>query len=948
MPRVIASLSHPSDRPHHGLGACIASILRIGPNPSRQAICAAALLPLLFVVPMTGRSQTSLYWDGGNPALHDNGSVDTGPGTWDSLSRSWTQADGAVNSSWTPGAIAVFSPFQSADINGEQIVAGLRFIGPQSDATSQFLRSNPGGSLRFDSPGSTLELNGRSVEISATLTGNGDVTISNGTLALYGINTLSGGMTVRNTTLSISNGASLGAASNVVTFDGSILRAPIGADIAAVRSDQRLVLASSLFVDGNLVLNGDISGPGGLVKGGTFPLSTVTLNGHNTYTGGTIVASGTLIGNASSIRGPLEVRDLPRSPARVIFDQAEDGVYDAEIVSSNNMSGPDASLNKQGAGKLTLTARSTGFWGISAGTLVADPEKMKGGARIDPQGTLRLEKNGDGVFSGSALIGSGRLELASTGIITLASNLSRFGGTAYVEKGETRLGGTQVFGGNLLVGPGAKFAGPGLILGSIENRGVIAVGQDGRALTINNDYTHLDGASFDVTIAAEGAGSPESVMKVFGKAVVQGGDVRVTKVPGQYADSARYILIEANGGLQGQFKTLAQDMPFLNLQLAYDSHYAYLDIVRNTTDFSDVCSTFNQCEMSRSIDAISRSSAPGSDLKTVLREFTTLSVPAALAGLNSISGETHASAASLALENESSIAMTMSNRIIAAHRAPVSRDKNLWVHSFDVDSKIDGDANASGADNRLHGLGIGVDTWLGERWFVGASLSTSRAKTDMSNGDDGKVDSKALSLYTGGRADLAYWYGGLSYSRSDNKFERRIQVGDIRRRADSDYDGDRIGIYLEGGLDFRVGNSFLTPLISIERARVKTDGFREVGADDLNLVVSSHHTRRTTVSAGLAWTGSFARGGWTFEPNAQLRWLHGIGDLHAQTEVALAGAPDFPSRARGVSWPKNRGMAGLGITARQNEKLDVSLEYGYQHSDRLESNNWNASLQYRW
>ena len=86
-----------------------------------------------------------------------------------------------------------------------------------------------------------------------------------------------------------------------------------------------------------------MSGTGSLTKIG---LGVLTLTGINSYSGGTIVSGGVLLGNALSLQGNIT------NNAVVIFDLVDNGTY------AGNMSGTGA-LIKNHPGVLTLSGTNT-------------------------------------------------------------------------------------------------------------------------------------------------------------------------------------------------------------------------------------------------------------------------------------------------------------------------------------------------------------------------------------------------------------------------------------------------------------------------------------------------------------------------------------------------------------------------------------------------------------
>jgi autotransporter-associated beta strand protein len=124
---------------------------------------------------------------------------------------------------------------------------------------------------------------------------------------------------------------------------------------------------------------GDISGSGSLTKSGS---GTVTLSGANSYSGGTTVSAGRLVGSASSLQGAIT------NNAAVEFAQSNAGTY------SGSMSGT-GSLTKSGAGKLVMSGTSTysGATTVSAGQLtvngaIASTATVQSGASIGGSGRV--------------------------------------------------------------------------------------------------------------------------------------------------------------------------------------------------------------------------------------------------------------------------------------------------------------------------------------------------------------------------------------------------------------------------------------------------------------------------------------------------------------------------------------------------------------------------------
>lgn len=867
------------------------------------------------------------FWDGSVATEHNNGAVNDGDGTWDANNDNWTAADGAVNGRWDDGTFAVFSGAGGAggtvSVVGEQGVAGVQFMAGYT------LNAGADGALRIDGAGSVIRVDPTiTATIAAPIVGAGGlVKTDTGTLVLSATNAYTGGTAIDRGTLQVASDANLGAAAGALSFDGGTLR-----NTGAFNLSRAVTLEAgggTFDTAANLGIDNVIAGTGALTKTGA---GTLTLTGTNTYTGGTRVQAGTMIGDVDAIRGDL-IND-----GTVVFDQGADATFGGAISGSGAMV-------KRGAGALTLGGSSALDWSIDAGALIARAAQFSGDAAIAGGATLHFNE-ATGSYAG-ALSGAGRFEIAGgTTPFALTGNSAAFSGSTFLQTGTLRIDGS--LGGLTTLAAGTTLSGTGS-LGSVDNAGTVAAGNSIGTLTLTGDYTHRA----DATLLAEIApGGGSDLLDVAGSATLEGGAVEVIKAPGQYAGGTRYTLIDAAGGVTGSFATLDQDLPFLDLALAYDANHAYLDVVRNAVDFDIVCGqgTFNQCQVADTLDAIGDGQTITPDFETVLTEVTTLSLDQARAGFDRLSGEAHASFAGVMLEGHALYGQTVTRRI-AERREAVGAQQlqgGVWARAYGMGSELDGDGNAHGADVDLHGAAFGVDAWGTEHWLIGASFNAMRVDADFRAGDGGEADAKNVSLYTSVHGERAYLDGVLSFAWWDSEVQRRIDIGSLNRQASSDYDSNRLALYLEGGWNIDLGSSRLQPLISVQRDRLDTQNFRESGAQDLDLIGRSQSTTRTTASAGLRWTGGFARDGWTLEPSAQLRWLHSTGDLTPQFEVAFAGAPDTAYRVHGVSWPEDRGLIGIGLNARRGDRFDLFVDYDYQQGGGLEAHNLSAGLRYRW
>ena len=138
-----------------------------------------------------------------------------------------------------------------------------------------------------------------------------------------------------------------------------------------INSDSKVDTAGP-YGGANVTLNGPVGGLGGLTK---INANTLTLNGTNTYAGGTTISNGLLQGTSFSVQGNVT------NYAALILNQAFDGTLAATVSGTG-------SFLKRGTGKVIITTPMTlsGTVTHEAGTLALGADNVLGTGLIDIRG----------------------------------------------------------------------------------------------------------------------------------------------------------------------------------------------------------------------------------------------------------------------------------------------------------------------------------------------------------------------------------------------------------------------------------------------------------------------------------------------------------------------------------------------------------------------------------
>jgi autotransporter-associated beta strand protein len=293
-----------------------------------------------------------------------------------------------------------------------------------------------------------IDSNGQSVTLASALTSSGGsfTKVGSGTATLTGANSYSGGTTVSAGRL----------AGNATSLQGNIVN---NANVAFTQSS------------GSGTYSGLMSGNGSLTKLGS---GTLTLTGSNSYSGGTTITSGRLIGTTSTIRGAIN------NAAAVTFDQSTSGTYSSNITGA----GPGGSLTKSGSGVVTLSGSNT----YTQGTTLTDGTLALGSANaIGASGTITfnggtLQSTASNTTDYSARFSNAadqQYRIDTNGRdVTLASNLTSSGGSfTKLGTGTTTLSGTNSYSGGTTVSAGSLVGTTSSLQGAVTNNAAVTLDQ---------------------------------------------------------------------------------------------------------------------------------------------------------------------------------------------------------------------------------------------------------------------------------------------------------------------------------------------------------------------------------------------------------------------------------------------------------------------------------------
>ncbi|CAB3866580.1 hypothetical protein LMG3410_02572 [Achromobacter aegrifaciens] len=452
--------------------------------------------------------------------------------------------------------------------------------------------------------------------LDGNISGTGSLT-KNGasTLTLNGTNSYTGGTYVNSGTVALGAGSSLAATGIVTVANGATfdLSAGQGAQVFGTLAGAGNIKmgTNTLLAGGSAdgIFSGSVIGTGTLVKQGS---GTQTLTGANSYTGGTLVADGTLragsttalvqgtgyqvlsgatldlngnVLQASSLTGAGTVA-LGAGTLTVNSAAGSASYYSGIVVGSGG-------LVKTGAGALTLTGGSafsggvqlkqgsiglghslglgTGMLSMDDGTvinLIANGLTIVNNLHMTGTNDPVIDTGANTATWAGAITGGGFLTKQGSGVLTLTSAGNSYTGATDVAQGTLKAGATNTFSSasahTVASGAVLDLAGYSQTVASLNNSGAVNLGGStpGTVLKVTGPYVGNNGKlAVSTVLGADGSATDKLLLS--GPSAIASGStsVQITNAGGLGAQTGsqgiQVISTENGASLQPGSFTLA-------------------------------------------------------------------------------------------------------------------------------------------------------------------------------------------------------------------------------------------------------------------------------------------------------------------------------------------------------------------------------------------------------
>ncbi|WLH21159.1 autotransporter serine peptidase EprS [Pseudomonas simiae] len=551
-------------------------------------------------------------------------------------------------------------------------------------------------------------------------------------------------------------------------------------------------------------------------------------------------------------------------------------------------------------------------------------------------------------------VGTARDQAAATRIYE-GSLIKSGAGTLVLSGDSTYRGATTVNGGLLAVNGSLTSAvtvndsgtlgGSGRIAAlSVHQGGRVAPGNSVGTLQVAGDVNLGAGSTYAVELTP----TDSDRIVAGGRAILGGGNVTLalenspTLLSGAQAQSLigrQYTILQAVGGIQGQFGQVLPDYLFLGGTLAYATDGVQLDVVRNDATFASVAATRNQ----RNVAAAAEQLGAGNPVYESVLQSDSIAV--AQQGLQQLSGEIYPAIGAMLINDSQSLRDAVGERL---RHVPVNAESNLWLKALGAWGKADSRSETAGSTTSLGGLLGGVEGALDEQTRVGLVAGYSDSSLNMGSGthSSASIDSYHLGAYAG--HELGDWRvsagGAYSWHRGDVK--RDLHYGAVSGKQNAKLDAHTAQLFTEAAYRIHLQPLALEPFANLAYVHLDSEAFHEKGAA---AALERGSDRRDAV---LSTLGMRALKTVALNDHQQLQlsgslgWQHSLTAIESEEHLAfVAGGPSFAVRSSPLL--RDAALVGVQASLALSPVTRVNLDYNGQLGGREKTQGMGLSLNWQ-
>ncbi|WP_263263433.1 autotransporter serine protease [Pseudomonas sp. RIT-PI-S] len=529
----------------------------------------------------------------------------------------------------------------------------------------------------------------------------------------------------------------------------------------------------------------------------------------------------------------------------------------------------------------------------------------------------------------NAISGHGGLTKQGIGTLVL-TGANSYSGPTLVNQGRLAVNGSLA--SAVTVNDSGMLGGTGSIASLTANAGgTVAPGNSIGTLNVAGNFTLAPGSTYAVEVSP--SGSDRTL--VGGTATISGANLAMTLennatlLSRSQASSVlgqQFSVLQAAGGVQGQFGAVLANYAFLTGNLAYTGSGLSLAVQRNADSFASAAQTRNQRNVAVAAEQLGAGNAV---YESVLLSDSATSARQAYTQL---SGEVHPAIATQLINDSRQLRDAVSDRLrlegLYEQPAPGSEDNNVWVKALGAWGSNKGSSDSASATSSLGGLLAGVDGLISDHTRLGALAGYS--DTSLGLGDDthsrASADSYHLGAYLGHEQGALRLTAGASHSWHRIDVKRDLQFGVFSDRQKVKRDAQSTQAFGEAAYRLNLAPVAVEPFANLAYVHLASDSFNEKGgATALKGGDDSRDTVLSTlgVRAGTRFNLTDSQ---KLDVAGTLGWQHNLSDTSADEHLAFASGVNTYA-VQSVAMDRNAAVVGARASLALSKDAKLNLDY---------------------
>ncbi len=381
-------------------------------------------------------------------------------------------------------------------------------------------------------------------------------------------------------------------------------------------------------------------------------------------------------------------------------------------------------------------------------------------------------------------------------------------------------------------------------------------------------------------------------------------------VGGGFRGELDFIVLQANGGLLGEFDSVAlsNDPNLIIGEPFYDLATNRVLVSVNVSGYSD-----NQWATSQAITGLSGTDIDPS-LQALIDQVENLEISDYLSAMNQLGPEAYTAHTQATFElghrfvqlmlDRPRFCVPLSGQTSTDPRTQLACREHLfdpWITSYGQFSRRQGSAGHISSEDNAGGLALGFDRRLNERLIISASVGTAYDSIQVDDVGPGNFTTLDLGFYAGYRHGPIRLQAVASYGHSWQQRSRNIAIGDFVGVAEGVYGVDRLGVRAELEYAIETEAFRIAPLISLDYTTLMQSEIAETGGGAAALTLPSRNETARTLRLGFDLTTALRKQGyWTallenadgvWRPSLSVRWRQPLGATQQNVNARFSAGP---------------------------------------------------------